>query len=183
VIGAPMSGGAEVVVTDEAVEPLRRGVVVVGDADDTGVVVAVVLDVVVVVAFAVVVVALAVVVVAVAVVVVVVAVTARQVGEVIVLSSSVTAPLRAKARPWRVAPVFIVIDASASMLPTKADVVPMVAEEPTCQYTLQAWTPPERTTLLPGAAVNVLTAWKMNTELASPTSVTEPVSDIDELAE
>ena len=56
-----------------------------------------------------------------------------QSGLVIVLVSRVTAPLRASARPCSVAPVVIVIDVRARMLPTKAAPVPIVAELPTCQ--------------------------------------------------
>jgi hypothetical protein len=106
-----------------------------------------------------------------------------QVGDVIVLSSSVTAPFCASARPSKVAPVFIEIDAKARMLPTNDVVVPTVAELPTCQKTLQAWTPPDNTTRLPEPVMRVLTAWKMKTEFALPTKVNVPVSDILELAE
>jgi hypothetical protein len=77
----------------------------------------------------------------------------------------------------------MVIDDSARMLPTKDVVVAMVAELPTCQSMLQACTPPDKTTRLPGAVMSELTAWKMKTELASPTKVNVPESDIEELAE
>ena len=53
------------------------------------------------------------------------------------LPASVTAPIRASALPFSVAPVFRVIDWFARMVPLKADVVPRVAELPTCQNTLQ----------------------------------------------
>ena len=59
---------------------------------------------------------------------VVVVVAAAHTGLVIVLVSSVTAPLRASALPFRVAPVVMLIDVSARMLPTKALPVPIVAE-------------------------------------------------------
>ena len=62
----------------------------------------------------------------------------RQVGTVIVLSSIVTAPLIARARPFTVAPVFSVIDVVARIDPAKSLVVPKVAELPTCQNTLHA---------------------------------------------
>src|ERR1700744_5186147 len=52
---------------------------------------------------------------------------------VITLSSSVTAPLRASALPFRLAVVFSEIDVSAMMFPTNALPVPIVAELPTCQ--------------------------------------------------
>jgi hypothetical protein len=153
-----MSGGAVVVVTVEPEWRLRTTVVpfavvvVVGVADKTGDV-TVGDDVCVVV-----VVEPLVVVVAAVVVVVAGGVTALQVEVVMVLSSSVTAPLRASARPCKVAPVFIEIDESARIVPTKELDVSSVAELPTCQKTLHARTPPERTTLLAGFAVNVLTA-------------------------
>src|SRR4051794_15078257 len=55
---------------------------------------------------------------------------------VMLLLSSVTAALRASARPTRFAPVVIVMLVSARMLPAKEVDVPIVADEPTCQYTL-----------------------------------------------
>jgi hypothetical protein len=55
-------------------------------------------------------------------------------GGVITLSSRVTAPVRAMARPsMMLAPVLSVTLASAMMLPAKTVVVPSVAELPTCQ--------------------------------------------------
>lgn len=57
---------------------------------------------------------------------------------VIVLVSSVTAPLRASARPSIVAPVVSEIDVRAKMLPVNVVAVPMVAELPTYQNTLHA---------------------------------------------
>jgi hypothetical protein len=61
-----------------------------------------------------------------------------QVGLVMVLSSRVTAPFLASARPSMVAPVVTEIDVRARMLPTKVEFVPSVAELPTCQKTLHA---------------------------------------------
>ena len=55
------------------------------------------------------------------------------VGAVMVLLSSVTAPLIAKARPSSVAPVFSVMLWSAMIVPTKRLPTPSVAELPTCQ--------------------------------------------------
>jgi hypothetical protein len=78
--------------------------------------------------------------------VVVVPVTAEQVGPEITLPSRVTPPFRTSARPFNEAPVFIEMDVRARMLPTNDAVVPRVAELPTCQMTLQGWTPPERIT-------------------------------------
>jgi hypothetical protein len=54
-------------------------------------------------------------------------------GAVTVLLSKATAPLRAKALPVRVAPVFSVIDSRLRMVPWKIELVPRVAEVETCQ--------------------------------------------------
>src|SRR4051794_24946151 len=54
-------------------------------------------------------------------------------GTLIILESMVTAPMRAKARPSSVAPVWSAIDWSARIFPFMTEVVPMVAELPTCQ--------------------------------------------------
>jgi hypothetical protein len=98
---------------------------------------------------------------------------------VMTLSSSVTAPFRASARPSiSVAPVFIVIDASARMFPLKDVFVPNVAELPICQKTLHAWAPFLSSTRLLDAVVSVDPTWKMKTALGSPcaSSATSPVS-------
>ena len=58
-----------------------------------------------------------------------------QFGRVMVLLSRVTAPLRARTRPFTVVPVCTVPEVNASMLPTKVVLVPRVAELPTCQNT------------------------------------------------
>ena len=57
-------------------------------------------------------------------------------GFTMVLESNVTAAIRASALPFSVAPVFSVMAWSAMIVPWKADVVPRVAEVPTCQKTL-----------------------------------------------
>jgi hypothetical protein len=67
-------------------------------------------------------------------------------GLTIVLESNVTAPIRAKALPFSVAPVLIVIDIWARMVPLNIEVVPRVAELPTCQKMLAAFAPLMRTT-------------------------------------
>src|SRR5271155_5744596 len=54
-------------------------------------------------------------------------------GAVSVLSSKVTAPLRASALPIRVAPVSSEMDWSDMMVPWKIEFVPRVAELLTCQ--------------------------------------------------
>ena len=61
---------------------------------------------------------------------------AAQIGLVMVFVSSVTAPLRARARPCMVAPVVRVMLVSAMIVPTNVEPVPIVAELPTCQKTL-----------------------------------------------
>jgi len=54
-----------------------------------------------------------------------------------VLLSSVTAPFLASNRPSTVAPVVAAIDVRARMFPLNVELVPSVAELPTCQKTLQ----------------------------------------------
>jgi hypothetical protein len=61
-----------------------------------------------------------------------------QAGDTNVSSSRVTAAVRASARPTTWTPVVTVTDARAMIVPSKLDVVPSVAELPTCQKTLQA---------------------------------------------
>ncbi len=112
---------------------------------------------------------------------VVVVVVLAQEGTLIVLSSKVTAPLRARTRPVTVtdAPVSSVAEVRAMMVPTKSVVsVPRVAELPTCQNTLHACTPPvNRTDAGPvDPVVRVLPAWNTNTELAFPVRVSGPLS-------
>jgi hypothetical protein len=64
-----------------------------------------------------------------------------QLACVIVFVSMVTAAVRANSLPWIVAAVFAVIDSRAMTVPTKRVPVPSVADDPTCQKTLQAWAP------------------------------------------
>jgi hypothetical protein len=94
-----------------------------------------------------------------------------------VLSSNVTAPVRAKALPFNTAPVVSVTDAWAMMVPTKIELVPRVAELPTCQNTLAACAPPMRTTRLLDAVVSALPIWKM--KKPGPLSVSVPVIPSD----
>ena len=89
-------------------------------------------------------------------------------GAVKVLLSSDTWPLRASARPSTSVPVVTEIDVSAMIVPTKVDVVPRVAELPTCQKTLHAVAPLIRLTRLSDAVINVDATWKMKTALGSP---------------
>ncbi len=82
--------------------------------------------------------------------------------------SIVTAPLRASALPDSVALVCSVMLVSAMTVPTKAVPVPIVAELPTCQNTLQAWAPLVSRTdaLLP--VINVLPVLNSQIAFASP---------------
>jgi len=70
-----------------------------------------------------------------------------QVGFVNVSLFKVTAPLRARARPWTVTLLVTVIAVRARMFPAKTELAPSVAVVLTCQNTLQARTPqcPRRT--------------------------------------
>ena len=61
------------------------------------------------------------------------------------------------------------------MISTKLALVPIVAELPTCQKTLQACAPPVSVTVLDEAATRSDVAWKIQTELASPVSVRLPI--------
>jgi hypothetical protein len=87
--------------------------------------------------------------------VVVVVPESEQTGTLIVFVSNVTAPPRARTRPWTVAPVSNVIEVVAMIVPAKFVVVPRVAELPTCQKTLHACAPFSRTIALDDAVVSV----------------------------
>ena len=52
--------------------------------------------------------------------------------------------MRASALPIKVAPVFKVMAWSAKMVPWTTEVVPSVAELPTCQKMLDAFAPPAK---------------------------------------
>jgi hypothetical protein len=101
----------------------------------------------------------------------------------IVLESIVTAPFRAKARPDKLALVFMVMLVSARILPRNVVVVSSVAELPTCQNTLQAFAPLIMTTDELGAVMSVLPIWKTKTALGSPcaSSVRIPVKNADDV--
>ena len=102
---------------------------------------------------------------------------AAQVGLAKVSPFIVTAPFRARARPWTVTPLFTDIEVRARMLPRKTELLPRVAELPTCQNTLHSSAPLIRFTVLLDAVISVESVWKMKTELAlfSPSRVSEPV--------
>jgi len=69
------------------------------------------------------------------------------------------------------------MEESARMLPLKVELVPSVAELPTCQKTLLAWAPPVRTTELAPRVVSDEAIWKIQTAFAlpPPSSVRVPV--------
>jgi len=79
---------------------------------------------------------------------------------VMVLSSIVTAPVCASARPFRVAPVFREMLVSARIFPIKAVFVPRVAELTTRHHTLHG-SPP--TTLAVPEVIRVLADLKIQT--------------------
>jgi hypothetical protein len=62
-------------------------------------------------------------------------------GPNILLSSSETAPVWARARPFNLAPVFKVIETKARMFPSNEVFEPRVAELPTCHHTLDGFPP------------------------------------------
>jgi hypothetical protein len=62
------------------------------------------------------------------------------------------------------------------IFPAKLVPVWMVAEEPTCQNTLQGDAPPAKTTLAPVAVVKVLPIWNIHTSVELPVSVKVPFS-------
>jgi len=102
----------------------------------------------------------------------------------IVSSISVTAPLRASARPFSVTPESIEIDVKARMLPANVEDVPSVAELPICQNTLAACAPPIRFTWLLTAVVNAEPTWSTNTAFGSPwpSRVSVPVTPSEGVA-
>lgn len=107
---------------------------------------------------------------------------AAQVCLAMVLVSNVTAPLRARIEPLTEAPVVTVTDVKARIFPAKLELVPSVADEPTCQKTLQAWAPLVRVILLPDAVVRADPTWKTKTAfgLFCPSNVNVPVRPRDD---
>lgn len=93
----------------------------------------------------------------------------------IVLVSNVTAPFRARARPQlSVAPVFSVMLVRATIFPSKAVVVPRVADLPTCQNKPSLFGPEARfsnTTDESDAVVRVLPIWKTQTAFDWPSAL------------
>jgi hypothetical protein len=99
------------------------------------------------------------------------------------MAAKVTAPVNAYSPPLTDAlvPPSTVIELRAIIVPANVQLVPNVAEEPTCQYTFDGKTPPERTTCELVAVVNVVGIWKTNTSVAEPLSVSVPVKEAEEL--
>src|SRR5688572_8101363 len=89
-------------------------------------------------------------------------------GFTIVFPAMVIAPVLANALPSSVAPVLSVIDCIAITVPLKTEVVPNVAELPTCQKMLEANAPPLKITLRPDVVVSVDAICIMKTALAFP---------------
>ena len=92
----------------------------------------------------------------------------------------VTPPVLANALPLRVAPVLKVIDCMANIVPIKTDVVPNVAELPTCQKIFDANAPPLRITWRPVVVVSVDAIWIIKTAFAFPFA--SKVKSPDEIA-
>ena len=95
----------------------------------------------------------------------------RQVEPVMVLESNVTAPVCARARPFKLAPVARPMDVSARIFPMNEVVVSRVAELPTLHHTLQG-SPP--VTDEPGDVLSPDTVLK--TQTPDPVRVRFPVS-------
>lgn len=91
-----------------------------------------------------------------------------QVGIVTVFVSRVTAPLIANRRPSTVASVVAVMSVSANRFPRNTELVPRVAELPTCQKTLHACVPLINATVLDDDVISVDPAWKTKTASGSP---------------
>jgi hypothetical protein len=102
---------------------------------------------------------------------------AHPVGSMVSLIN-VTAPFRAKARPLRVTPLFMLVLVSAIIVPSNVVVVSRVAELPTCQKMLHLV--PVPTTDEPGPVVSVLPILKTQTSVARPLRVSTPVFCTDD---
>ena len=96
---------------------------------------------------------------------------ARQPEPVMVFESNVTAPVCARALPFKLAPVCKVMDVDARMFPMNVVPVPRVPEETSLHHTLHA-SPPVTDEL--GDVVRVAADLKIHTP--DPSSVKFPVS-------
>ncbi len=101
----------------------------------------------------------------------------EHVARVMVSASNVTEAVRANTRPTTVTLFSTWMDVDARMFPLKVELVPSVAELPTCQKTLQACALPRRLTLLLDAVMSVDAILKTKTPLglAWASSVRVPV--------
>ena len=97
---------------------------------------------------------------------------AKHVDPVIVFVSNVTAPVCAKARPFKLALVAILIEVRARILPVNTVLVPIVAELTTLHQTLQG-SPP--TTEASPEVVKADADLKIQTSPVDPFSVSVPV--------
>lgn len=95
-----------------------------------------------------------------------------QTGPVMVLDCKITWPVCTKARPFKVAPVFIVMSVSAKILPTNEVFVSKVAEVPMRHHVLQG-SPPVIDE--PGDVMRVDTVLK--TQTPDPTKLRFPVNE------
>lgn len=98
-------------------------------------------------------------------------------GTVIVLLSKVTAAVCAIRRPSMVAPVFAVMDAAATIVPLKVELIPNVADDPTRQNTLQDCALLDRLILEELPVIKVDPVLKTNSAFGSPCA--SSVNDID----
>ena len=85
-----------------------------------------------------------------------------------VFPDMVTAPVLANALPSSDAPVLKEMDCMAMTVPLKTEVVPKVAELPTCQKIFEAMAFPLRITFRPEVVVSVEAIWKMKTAFGFP---------------
>jgi hypothetical protein len=94
--------------------------------------------------------------------------TTAHVWTLTIFVSRVTLPPNANAPPFNTAAVSSVTEAAARILPWNALSVPKVAEDPTCQNTLQANAPPVSTIPEPVAVIKELPIWKYQASLDEP---------------
>ena len=97
-----------------------------------------------------------------------VGVATKHAGRTTALISRVTAPLRASTRPSTCAPVVTVTEVSAMIVPLNVELVPSVAELPTCQKTLHACALFASTIVLAPAVVSVEFVLNIKIAFGSP---------------
>jgi len=96
---------------------------------------------------------------------------ARQINPVMVLESNVTAPVCARARPFKLAPVCRLMDVDARIFPINEVFVPRVAELTTRHHTSQGLSP---TTLAVPEVMRVDADLKIQTSVLNPLRVSVP---------